>query len=172
MKQEVKAPADLKGLRVRSSGSAIVSSTIGAMGADPTVLPWSESYSGLQQKVIDGLEAHYSAAVGSSIYEVSSYLCKTGHFQHILNLVISESWFRSLPEEYRQILLDAAYEGGTAASEETLEKDAEYEKTLTENGMTIVEVDVEAFKAATDQVYDELNLRDLKDQIDKELGKN
>lgn len=172
MKQEVKTPADLKGLRVRSSGSAIVSGTVAAMGADPTVLPWSEAYSGLQQKVIDGLEAHYSAAVGSSIFEVSSHLCKTGHFQHILNVVVSEKWFQKLPEEYQSILVDAAYEGGIAASEETLEKDAEYEKTLTENGMTIVEVDVDAFKAATDHVYDDLNLRELKDQIDKELGKN
>lgn len=171
MKQEVKTPADLKGLRVRSSGSAIVSGTVGAMGADPTVLPWSEAYSGLQQKVIDGLEAHYSAAVGSSIFEVSSHLCKTGHFQHILNLVISDSWFKSLPEEYQQILIEASYEGGMVASDETLEKDAEYEKTLVENGMIIVEVDVEAFKEATDRVYDELKLRALKDQIDKELGK-
>lgn len=171
MKQEVKTPGDLKGLRVRSSGSAIVSGTIEAMGADPTVLPWSEAYSGLQQKVIDGLEAHYSAAVGSSIFEVSTYLCKTGHFQHILNVVISEKWYQNLPEEYQQILVDASYEGGIAASEETLEKDEEYEKTLTDNGMTIVEVDIDAFKAATDHVYDDLNLRELKNQIDKELGK-
>lgn len=172
MKSKVTKPEDLKGLRVRSSGSDIVNSSIAAMGADPTVTPWSEAYSALQQKVVDGVEANASACVGASIYEVSQYLCRTGHFQHILSLVVSESWYKSLPEEYQTILADAAKDSGLVASEMTIAKDAEYEQLMVENGMEVVEVDIEAFKEATKNVYEELGLGELKAQIDQALGKN
>ena len=53
-KTPVTSPADLKGLRIRSSGSQVVTSTLEAMGANTTVLAWSEAYQALQQQVIGG----------------------------------------------------------------------------------------------------------------------
>lgn len=171
MKQAVTKPADLSGLRVRSSGSAIVNASVKALGADPTVCPWSEAYNALQSKVVDGVEVNYAAAVGSSIYEVTSYICKTGHFQHILTLVVSDPWFNTLPAEYQTILMDAAQAAGEVASTGTIEKDADYEQQMVDAGMTIVEVDLDAFKDATSSVYEELGLAQLRDAIYAEIGK-
>jgi len=170
-KEPIATPADLAGKRIRSSGSAVVTSTVEAMGANATVLPWSEAYQALQQKVIDGVEVHYSAAVGSSIPEVTSYLSKTAHFYLLTGMVCSESWFNSLPAEYQTIVMEEAYNGGVAASQGVLDREAEFEQALVEGGLTIVDCDVEAFKEATASVYDELGYRELKDAIDAELGK-
>ncbi|PKM52667.1 MAG: C4-dicarboxylate ABC transporter [Firmicutes bacterium HGW-Firmicutes-7] len=164
-------PEDLKGQRIRSSGSDIVTATIKNMGANPSVLPWSEAYSGLQQKVVDGVEVHYSAAVGSSIFEVTKYLSKTAHFQLLTGLVISNDWFNKLPAEYQTILMEEAYNGGKYASEQVIEKEKEFENTLVDNGIEIVDCDVEALKAAVEPAFDELGYRELKDKIDIELGK-
>ena len=170
-KNPVKTPADLKGQRIRSSGSQVVTSTLEAMGANTSVLPWSESYQALQQQVIEGVEVHLSAAVGSSMQEVTKYLAFTGHQQLLTGLVISQGWYDKLPEEYKTILQDASFEAGKNASENVIAKNDEYLKTLTDGGIEVVECDKEAFKEACNKVYDELKYTEIKEAIDKELGR-
>lgn len=170
-KNPVKGPEDLKGQRIRSSGSQVVTSTLEAMGANTSVLAWSEAYQALQQQVIEGVEVHLSAAVGSSMQEVTKYLAFTGHQQLLTGLVISQSWYSKLPEEYKTILKEASYEAGKTASENVIAKNDEYLKTLTDGGIEVVECDKEAFKTACDKVYDELKYTEVKAAIDAELGR-
>lgn len=170
-KKPVTEPADLKGQRIRSSGSAVVTKTLEAMGANTTVLPWSESYQALQQQVIEGVEVHLSAAVGSSIQEVTDYLSFTGHQQLLTGLVVAAEWFENLPEDYQQILLDASYEAGLSASNSVIAQNDEYLNQLIEGGITVVDCDVDAFREACNAVYDELGYSEIKAQIDKEMGK-
>ncbi|QTL99599.1 C4-dicarboxylate ABC transporter [Iocasia frigidifontis] len=168
-KSPVTKPEDLNGLRIRSSGSDVVTKSLEAMGANTTVLPWSEAYQALQQKVIEGVEVHNSAAVGSSIYEVTDYLSQTGHFQLLTGLVISNNWFEKLPEEYQSILTEESYNAGKYASDIVIKKNGEFLQTITDAGIEVVDVD--AFKAAAESTYDDLGYRELKDKIDKELGR-
>ncbi len=170
-KNPVKSPEDLKGQRIRSSGSQVVTSTLEAMGANTSVLAWSEAYQALQQQVIEGVEVHLSAAVGSSMQEVTKYLAFTGHQQLLTGLAISQSWYSKLPEEYQTILKDASYEAGKVASENVINKNDDYLKVLTDGGIEVVECDKEAFKTACDKVYDELNYTEVKAAIDAELGR-
>jgi TRAP-type C4-dicarboxylate transport system substrate-binding protein len=170
-KNPVTKPSDLNGQRIRSSGSLIVTKSLEAMGANTTVLPWSEAYQALQQKVIEGVEVHNSAAIGSSIYEVTDYVAETGHFQLLTGLVISNSWFKKLPAEYQQILLEESYNAGKFASEVVAANDEEYLKQAIEGGLTLTQVNKAEFIAATEKVYDEVGYRALKDKIDQELGR-
>ncbi|MDO5405820.1 MAG: C4-dicarboxylate TRAP transporter substrate-binding protein [Eubacteriales bacterium] len=170
-KNPVKKPEDLKGQRIRSSGSKVVTSTLEAMGANTTVLAWSEAYQALQQQVIEGVEVHLSAAVGSSMQEVTKYLQFTGHQQLLTGLVISDAWFQKLPDEYKTILKDASYEAGKTASENVLDKNEEYLKVLTDGGIEVVECDVDAFRTACDKAYEELGYTEIKAKIDEELGR-
>lgn len=170
-KNPVAGPEDLKGQRIRSSGSQVVTSTLEAMGANTSVLAWSEAYQALQQQVIEGVEVHLSAAVGSSMQEVTKYLAFTGHQQLLTGLVISQSWYSKLPEDYQTILKEASFEAGKTASEEVIAKNDEYLKTLTDGGIEVIECDKEAFKTACDKVYDELKYVEIKSAIDAELGR-
>lgn len=170
-KNPVREPADLKGQRIRSSGAPVVTSTLAAMGANTNVLPWSESYQALQQQVIEGVEVHLSAAVGSSIQEVTDYLALTGHQQLLTALVISNKWYQNLPEEYQEIITEASYEAGVAGSETVIEKNDEYLQILTDSGIEVVECDVEAFKEACEVVYDKLDYTAVKAKLDEELGR-
>ena len=170
-KSPVREPADLKGQRIRSSGSQIVTSTLEAMGANTTVLAWSEAYQALQQQVIEGVEVHLSAAVGSSMQEVTKYLAFTGHQQLLTGLVISSSWFDSLPADYQQILMDASYEAGKNASENVISNNDEYLKILTDGGIEVVECDKEAFMKACEKTYEDMKYTEIKKAIDVELGR-
>ena len=171
-KSPVSKPEDLHGQRIRSSGSEIVTQTLEDMGANTTVLAWSESYQALQQKVIEGVEVHLSAALGSSIYEVTDYLIMTGHQQLLTGLVVSESWMNELPEEYQRILKEESFNAGKAASEKVISESDEYYKEILSKGVKNVEVDKEAFVKSTENTYSALGLEEIKKKIDDELGRN
>ncbi|MDR1932750.1 MAG: C4-dicarboxylate TRAP transporter substrate-binding protein [Spirochaetales bacterium] len=170
-KEPAAKPADLKGVRIRSMGSPVGMKTVEAMGANPVVLPWSEAYQSLQQNVVDGVEVHYSAAVGIKIQEVTKYLSKTGQFYLISGIVVSNEWYKSLPPDLQKIVSEECYKGGEAATKGVIDGDAAFEKQLTQGGIKIVDIDYNAFVQATAKVYDELGYGELKRKIDAELGR-
>lgn len=167
---KVETPDDLKGIRVRTLGSTVAQESMKALGATPTSLAWSEAYSGLQSKVIDSVEAQTTAVYGSSLYEVTKYTALTEHFLLYTGLVISEDWYQSLPDEYKEVVKNNAIKAGDYATELTLEKEKEFKKDMADKGMEFVEVDKSLFKEATESVYETMGWSELKAQIDAELG--
>ncbi|MCM3715385.1 C4-dicarboxylate TRAP transporter substrate-binding protein [Halalkalibacter oceani] len=164
-------PADLNGLSIRTIGADVFLKSIEAMGANPTGLAWAEVYSGIQQGVIDGAEAQHPATHGASLYEVADYLSKTAHFQLVTGLVIGDTWFNSLPEEYQTIVLEEAVAGGEFASQRVMDQLDEYEAMMAEAGMEIIEVDTAPFREATDTVYEQFEgYAELREQINELLG--
>ncbi len=167
----VKVPADLKGVRVRTPGAPVWLETVRAMGATPTGMPWSEVYSALQTKVIDGAEAQHPAVYGARLYEVVKIITKTEHIYLITGIVTSRVWFDKLPADQQAILSEESFAAGKWASEATIASLADYEKKLREKGATIVEIDKAPFKAATAGVYQTLGYSELRKEVDKALGK-
>lgn len=167
----VKVPADLKGVRVRTPGAPVWLETVRAMGATPTGMPWSEVYSALQTKVIDGAEAQHPAVFGAKLYEVIKVITKTEHIFLITGLVGSRAWFDKLPADQQQILREEAFAAGKFASEKTLESLADYEKKLRERGVNVVEIDKAPFRAATAGVYQTLGYTDIRNEVNKAIGK-
>lgn len=165
----VATPADLSGVRMRTPGAPVWMETIRAMGATPTPMGWSEVYTALQQKVIDGVEAQHPASYGSRLYEVTSHVTKTGHINLITGIVTSAAWFDKLPAEYRQILREESTKAGDNASRATQASLADYEKQMKDQGMTITEIDVAPFREATKPVYDKLGYAELHQEIEKIL---
>jgi tripartite ATP-independent transporter DctP family solute receptor len=167
----VKTPADLKGIRMRTPGAPVWLETVRSMGATPTGMPWSEVYSALQTKVIDGAEAQHPAVYGAKLYEVVKYVTKTEHIYLITGIVTSRAWFDKLPADQQKILTDEAFAAGKWASETTIASLNDYEKKMREKGMQVVEIDKAPFKAATAGVYQTLGYTDLRKEVDKALGK-
>ena len=94
----VKVPADLKGIRMRTPGAPVWLETVRAMGATPTGMPWTEVYSALQTKVIDGAEAQMPAIYGARLYEVIKVITKTEHIYLLTGILTSRTWFDTAPE--------------------------------------------------------------------------
>lgn len=167
----VEKPEDMKGMLIRTIGSDLYLATFSAMGASPQSLPWGEVYNALQTKVIDACEAQYPAIIGANLVEVAPYIAKTEHLYMLTGIAISEEWFKSLPAEYQDILVEAATHGGEVTSQIVIDSKADYEKQLTDAGATITEVDKEAFRALTENAYSAVaGYAELKAQIDEILG--
>ncbi|MDR1873964.1 MAG: C4-dicarboxylate TRAP transporter substrate-binding protein [Synergistaceae bacterium] len=167
----VKTPADLKGLRIRTPGAPAWSESIRALGATPIAMGWTEVYTAVQQKAIDGCESQHSANWGIRVFEVLKYIDKTGHFQLLNGLMVGEKWFRTLPESYQKLIVEEFHKQGTLTSQLNIELADRYETQMVEKGMEVVEVDVDAFKKAADAAYDVLGFAGLRKQIYTEIGK-
>ncbi|MDR2097619.1 MAG: C4-dicarboxylate TRAP transporter substrate-binding protein [Spirochaetaceae bacterium] len=167
----VNVPADLKGQRIRTPGAPVWAKSVEAMGATPIAMGWNDSYNAIQSKAIDGVEAQNTASYSLHLYELLKYLDKTGHFQLANFIIVGEKWFKTLPEDLQKILVDeckaAAYENA-AQIEKTAD---ELEKDMAAKGMTVINSDKPAFKAASEAAYAELDFTQLRDQIWREIGK-
>jgi len=167
----VTKPADLKGMRIRTPGAPVWSESVKAMGATPVAMKWTEVYSAMQMKAIDGAEGQNTASYPAKLYEVLKYIDKTAHFQLICGIIVGEKWFSKLPEKYQKILVDETKAVGAENAKLIQELSDVYEAKMVEKGMEVVEVDISAFKAAADKAYDVLGYRELKDKIYAEIGK-
>jgi len=167
----VRTPADLSGLRIRTPGAPVWSESVKAMGAIPVAMKWTEVYPAMQMKAIDGAEGQNTASYPAKLYEVIKYIDKTAHFQLFEAIIVGEKWFKTLPEEYQKILVDET-KAVAAENAKLIQKLSDvYEAKMVEEGMEVVEVDIDAFKAAADKAYDVLGYRELKDRIYSEIGK-
>lgn len=165
-----KTPEDLKGIVVRTPGADPYNYSITAMGATPYNIAWSEVYNSIQTKAIDGCEVQYTSAVSSAIYEVCEYVSKTEHINLFNCLIAGETWFSKLPDDYKQIVLDACYNNAYDNAQDIIAAQADMEQTLVDNGMEIVEVDKDAFKTAVESAYEQLGWTELRQQLYTEAG--
>lgn len=168
----VTVPQDLKGQVIRTPGAAPYLESIKAMEATPYNIAWSEVYNGIQTKSIDGCEVQYTSAVSSHIYEVAKFINKTEHINLLNCVVASDKWFKTLPDNYKNIVLETAYESGFANAQHVVGLQEKLENDLINNGMTIVQVDKDAFKTAANKAYDVLKFTELRKKIYAEIGKN
>lgn len=167
-------PAEMEGLKIRTAGAPIWVNGVNSLGCTATALAYGEIYNGIQTKVVDGCELPYIAAASLNIQEVADYVLETQHFYQNNFMVCSADWFNSLPEEYQAILCDECDLAGIEVSEQMEKDTAAAKQVFVDAGLEIVEyedMDIEAFKAKSQEAYDALNLNEARDQIFAELGR-
>ncbi|MDD3690326.1 MAG: C4-dicarboxylate TRAP transporter substrate-binding protein [Synergistaceae bacterium] len=167
----VRKPEDLNGVRIRTPGAPAWSRSVAALGATPVTMGWNDVYTAVQQKAIDGCEAQHSASYGLRVYEILKYINKTAHFQLLNGLIVGESWFSTLPEPYRDLLVEEFEKQGKITAAEVIEKSDVFESMMVKEGMEVVEVDLAAFKKAAEAAYEELGFAEQRKAIYKEIGK-
>ena len=80
-----------------------------ALGAMPTPIAWSEVYTALQQKVVDGQENPVATIVQAKLNEVQKYLTLDGHSYGVDFFLINEKFYQGLPRETQELLKTSAY---------------------------------------------------------------
>lgn len=162
--KELKTLDDFANLKIRTGTSPMWQEIVKSFGATPVALAGNEVYSGLQQKVIDGMEGQL--VTFGSFEEVLSHITKTGHFLLLSGIVVSDQWYASMPEELQAIFDEEVEKFGTKYSEHVLGTQAEMEDILTERGFVINDFDLALLKDASDVVYDKFDgFRELKEEI-------
>jgi tripartite ATP-independent transporter DctP family solute receptor len=103
-------PEDLQGFKMRTMTSPMLTAVYKAYGANPTPLPYSEVYGGLQLKMIDGQVNPIFAIEEMKFYEVNDYLIFSGEQQFTTTVITNYDWYESLPDEQKKMTQEAISE--------------------------------------------------------------
>lgn len=155
-KKPINTPDDLKGLNFRMPNNATQLELAEAWGANPATISFSETYTALQQGVVDCVENPIGALKANSIDEVCPYINITNHFYAVNGLVMNAKIFDSLDADLQQILLDDAADFVEYSTKMVADEEEEVLQQMVEdNGVTVNrDVDVEAMKAAAQKVFE------------------
>jgi TRAP-type C4-dicarboxylate transport system substrate-binding protein len=154
--KDITTPADLKGVKLRSTTSSLFIKTIECLGATPVPMSFTECLSAISSGVVDGFEGSTSTLAGAGApYELVKKVALTNHFIATRWLFMPEDLYQSIPEKWRDILDECAVECGEWEQQMCAEDEAtQIEKMKTENGVTWNDVDIDAFTEACAPVYD------------------
>ncbi|MGM0785351.1 MAG: TRAP transporter substrate-binding protein [Pseudomonadota bacterium] len=142
--QPLESLDDLEGLKIRTNPTRPLITAWEALGADPTVMEWSEIYTGLQLGAIDGLLNEAEWIHRMRFHEVAPHIGLSEHDITVRLLTLSEATWERLDETQREQVMAAAAESASYARDVQLEQDAEALDLLVEEGATLHEMDREA----------------------------
>ncbi len=151
----VRTPADLAGLRIRIQDSPLFASMFKAADAIPVPVAWAETYTALQQGLIDGLEVPLVSIHANKMYEVTKYVSLTQHSYNSQPIMMSLQVFQSLTPEQQALVLDAGQQAAQAMRDVVAARETKTRDDLRAAGMEFVEVDLAAFQAVMAPVYEE-----------------
>lgn len=101
---------EIDGLKLRVVQSPIYVDMFKELGANPVPLAFSELYSALEQKAVDGQENPVGLIEATKFFEVQKYLTLTRHTYSGFPLIMSKKTWDGLSGAERKVLTDAARE--------------------------------------------------------------
>jgi len=99
---------DLGGIKLRVMQNPVYLEAFKTLGANAIPLPFSELFSALETKTVDGQENPYNTILSSKFYEVQKYLSVTNHVYSPWIVLVSKKWWDQLSKAEQKVLLDAA----------------------------------------------------------------
>ncbi|PHR29063.1 MAG: C4-dicarboxylate ABC transporter [Desulfotalea sp.] len=105
--QPLVVPADAKGLKFRIMSSNVLAAQFKAIKATPLKKPFSEVFTLLQTRAIDGQENTWSNIYSKKFFEVQPYITETNHGLLDYMVVTSKEFWMSVDTADREIIKKA-----------------------------------------------------------------
>ena len=138
-KLPVKVPADVKGLKVRTTGSPAHIEAFKLLGANPVPMPLAELYTALEMKTVDAQEHPLGVLWSAKLYEVQKHLSLTNHAYSALIVAMNKKKFDSLSPENQKAIIEAAREAGQYQRQLNNDNMAKIVADVKKAGMQVVE---------------------------------
>jgi TRAP-type C4-dicarboxylate transport system substrate-binding protein len=149
----VMTPADLAGVNLRMPGSDAWQFLGRALGANPTPMAFTEVYTALSSGAVDGQDNPLPTVVDAKFYEVTKQIILTSHLVDWNFIALSKTAYDAMTPEQQEKVTAAAWAAADSGREIQLQKEEELVSFLEEQGMTIYEPDVNAFRTAVQAAY-------------------
>jgi len=149
----VMTPADLAGVNLRMPGTDAWQFLGKALGAAPTPMAFSEVYTALSTGAVDGQDNPLPTVVDAKFYEVTNQIILTSHLVDLNYIAIGKGVWDSMSADQQATVQKAANAAAESGRQKQLEKEANLVAFLEEQGMTIYEPDVAAFRNQVQSMY-------------------
>jgi tripartite ATP-independent transporter DctP family solute receptor len=139
-KRPVQKMEDLDGIKLRVMQNNVYLDSFKLLGANAVPMPFSELFSALETKTVDGQENPFNTILSSKFYEVQKYLSVTNHVYSPWIVLASKKWWDGLSKDEHKVLLDAAVASRDFERKDTRDEGARALADLRGKGMQINEV--------------------------------
>jgi len=141
-KRPVTKLEDLNDVKLRVMQNNVYLDSFKILGANAVPMPFSELFSALETKTVDGQENPYNTILSSKFYEVQKYLSVTNHVYSPWIVTVSKKWWDGLSKTEQKILLDAARVSRDFERKDTRDEAAKALGDLKAKGMQVNELSV------------------------------
>ena len=163
----LKVPADANGLKFRIMSSDVLAAQFHAVKATPLKKPFSEVFTLLQTKAIDGQENTWSNIFSKKFFEVQPYITESNHGLLDYMLVTSKEFWMSVPEADRAIVKKSLDEAIVFGNEVAAQKGIDDRQKIIDSKRTEV---IELDDAARSQWVEAM--KPVWEEFEKEIGKD
>ncbi|MGH8432797.1 MAG: TRAP transporter substrate-binding protein, partial [Solimonas sp.] len=95
---------DFKGLKIRTIQNPVFIDIFNTLGANATPMPFTEVFTALESKAIDGQETPYSNIFGNKFYEVQKHVSNTGHIYGAAVVLVGKKFWDQLSGAEQKVL--------------------------------------------------------------------
>jgi len=152
-RRAINTPEDLRGVKLRVPQGVWRVRMFEEYGAEPSPMSLSEVFMALQTGVMDGQENPLAQIAGQRFQEVQDYLSLTGHVYTPAYLTAGRR-FDNLPDEVREIIIEAAEETQAFVYEHAARLDEDLIDVIRQAGTEVNEVDTSVFIEASSPIYE------------------
>lgn len=147
-------PEDLNGHKIRAMDTPVAKSVVEALGGNPIPINFAELYMSLQTGVVVGQENPVPTILAQKFNEVQDHLILSKHSVHMGTVHVAESIWQKLSEEQRQVVTDALAKYRPEIENRINQQTEEGIEMLKAAGMTVIEPDLDAFRANAQAVIE------------------
>ena len=153
----INTPDDLKGFKIRVPVSPLWTSMFRAFGASPASINFSEVYSALQTKVVEGQENPLSVIDIAKLYEVQKYCSITNHMWDGFWFLANTAAYKKLPNDLQEIVAKNLNAAALKDRDDIRKLNESLQGQLTQKGMAFNNTDADLFRASLRKAgfYDE-----------------
>jgi tripartite ATP-independent transporter DctP family solute receptor len=142
----IASPDDLKGFKIRVPVSPLWTSMFKAFDAAPASINFSEVYSALQTKVVEGQENPLAIISTAKLYEVQKYCSLTNHMWDGFWFLANKRAWEKLPEDLRAIVAKHINAAALNERSDVAALNAGLQKDLAGKGLVFNTPKAEAFR--------------------------
>ena len=144
----INTAADLQGFKIRVPVSPLWTSMFKAFGAAPTGINFSEVYSALQTKVVEGQENPLAIIEIAKLYEVQKYVSMTGHMWDGQWILANGKRWNSTPTDVQALISKHVNEAVMKQRDDIRRLNNGLEAQLKAKGMILNTPDTKSFRDA------------------------
>ncbi|MES2582312.1 MAG: TRAP transporter substrate-binding protein [Pseudomonadota bacterium] len=139
-KRAITRMEDLDGVKLRVMQNNVFLTSFQTLGANAVPMAFSELFSALETKTVDGQENPFNTILSSKFYEVQKYMTVTNHVYSPWIVTASKKWWDQLSKDEQKVLMDAAKASRDFERKDTRDEAARAVGDLKAKGMQVNEL--------------------------------
>jgi C4-dicarboxylate-binding protein DctP len=136
--EPLRVPEDAAGMKFRIMSSDVLEAQFEAVDATPLKKPFSEVFTLLQTRAIDGQENTWSNIYSKKFYEVQPYITESNHGLLDYMVVTSKEFWSGLPDDRRAQVKEALDEALAFGNQVARDKAVEDKQKIIDSGRSEV----------------------------------